>query len=127
MVLLVLLLVDLHLIPQTSDNYIYKIPPKLNDGIWKGKQIVSKKWIKEATRNHKPGHSYGKGYGYNWFPGSRTVNGKTFGFIATFGYGGQFLYIIPEFEIIFALTSDLTDRNWAVKGLVDEVLSVIIK
>jgi CubicO group peptidase (beta-lactamase class C family) len=99
----------------------------LNDGIWKGKQIVSKKWIKEATGNHKPGHSYWKGYGYNWFPGSRTVNGKTFNYIATFGYGGQFLYIIPKFEIIFALTSDLTDRNWAVNGLVDEMLSVLIK
>lgn len=97
----------------------------LNNGIWQGKQIVSKKWIKEATRNHKPDHSLGRGYGYNWVPGSRMVEGKTIHYIATFGYGGQFLIIFPEFDIIFALTSDLTERNRTVYAMVEEVLSAL--
>ncbi len=83
----------------------------LIDGTWKGKRIISQKWITEATLNHKA-RSYGRSfYGYNWTPGSKTVNGKTFDYIAAFGYGGQTLYLIPEFDLIIVFTCELTEGN----------------
>jgi len=58
----------------------------LADGRWKGKPILSRKWIGAATKRHEK-MSHGEHYGYNWFSGSKRVNGKSFDYIASFGYG----------------------------------------
>lgn len=83
----------------------------LKDGTWKGKRVISKEWIEEATEKINQrgrGNNY---YGYNWSPGSMNLNGKSYEYIAAFGYGGQTLYLIPDKELIIAFTCELTDRN----------------
>jgi len=83
----------------------------LRDGCWKGRRIVSEKWIKEATRAQMaiPGGS--RSYGYNWWPRKLRIGGREIAAVATFGYGGQTLYLIPEADLILAFTCDLTDRD----------------
>ena len=99
----------------------------LKDGTWQGKQIISQKWIKEATKNHKA-RSYGRNYyGYNWSPGSKTVNGKTFDYIAAFGYGGQILYLVPEMDLIIVFTCELTEGNANVHTLVEKTFKALIQ
>ena len=39
------------------------------------------------------------------------MNGIRFEYIASFGYGGQTLYIVPEFDLILVFTCDLTEGN----------------
>ena len=81
----------------------------LNEGNWNGKQIISKDWVLESTRENKSiprdiypdwlggdncNHSY---YTYQWWGNSNCDS--TFRFFAN-GNLGQNIYVIPEKEII---------------------------
>jgi CubicO group peptidase (beta-lactamase class C family) len=83
----------------------------LHDGKWKGKQVISEEWVKLATRRHIKNPRGGQYYGYCWFPGTLKREGKEVEYVASFGYGGQTLYLIPELDLIIVFTCELTDRN----------------
>jgi len=82
----------------------------LNDGTWQGRRIVSEQWIGEATRPRTTFPNGRQAYGYNWFPGSLWVGGNEFPFVATFGYGGQTMYIVPDLELILIFTCSLSEE-----------------
>ena len=82
----------------------------LRDGKWKDKRILSEKWVKEAPRSYTK-MSGRRRYAYNWFSGSMTVNQKQFDYIASFGYGGQTLYIVPEHDLILVITCELAESG----------------
>jgi CubicO group peptidase (beta-lactamase class C family) len=80
----------------------------LKEGRWQNKQIISKKWILESTRENKsiPREIYpawfGEGcrhvyYSYQWW--GHTNCDSTFQFFAS-GNLGQTIYIIPDQEVI---------------------------
>jgi CubicO group peptidase (beta-lactamase class C family) len=64
-------------------------------------------------------------YGYNWFPGSRVINGKSYDYVASFGYGGQNLFLFPELDLIVVFTSDLTEAGSNVRELVSGTFEAI--
>ncbi|UCD76679.1 MAG: serine hydrolase [Phycisphaerales bacterium] len=97
----------------------------LHDGTWKGEQIISREWIETATRRHVTLPRGRIGYGYNWFPGSRMIGGTSYDYIASFGYGGQNLYLFHELDLILVFTCDLSDRNSNVRLLIEETLEAI--
>jgi CubicO group peptidase (beta-lactamase class C family) len=99
----------------------------LKDGTWKGKRIISQKWIKEATQKHISRSSGTSYYGYNWIPGSKTVNGITFDYIAAFGYGGQTLYLVPELDLIIIFTCELTEGNANIHLLVNQTFETLVQ
>ena len=75
----------------------------LKGGFWDGQQIIPQKWVEESTKKHVsiPGlvgwaidH-----YGYQWFIHS-------FGF-HSLGARGQYIFVIPNLEIVVVLTSTL--------------------
>ncbi|MBF0207912.1 MAG: serine hydrolase [Oligoflexia bacterium] len=80
----------------------------LNNGIWDGARVISKKWIDEATRNQVPG----RGYGYLWWIPTN-VNSPTASrsFFAE-GRGGQIIYVSPESGMVVVTTG-------GVKGVAD--------
>jgi CubicO group peptidase (beta-lactamase class C family) len=98
----------------------------LKDGKWKGKQIISEKWVKEAPTTHVTTKGRGRSYAFNWMTGSRTINGKRFGYIASFGYGGQNLYIVPEYDLILVFTCELSGADSGVNRLVKRTFEAII-
>ena len=75
----------------------------LRGGEWNGRQVVSREWVEASTApvvpdvapdNDRPD----PGYGYQWWvPDSE--NGATRVFAAN-GYGGQFLLVSPEHDIV---------------------------
>lgn len=107
--------------PLGIDNYHWKTTPKgfedtegglylkaedlakigqlyLNKGQWNGQQILSEKWIAEATKKHVNdlyGDGGKEGYGYQWWrPGDEEE------IWAAMGFGNQFLIVIPKYEVI---------------------------
>jgi CubicO group peptidase (beta-lactamase class C family) len=77
----------------------------LNNGVWNGEQILPENWMKLSTKkwiNTKQGHHYG----FFWWltphagiPGFMIDgNGNYFGS----GYGGQKLFIIPDYNLVVA-------------------------
>ncbi|MBF9029637.1 serine hydrolase [Rhodobacterales bacterium HKCCE3408] len=74
----------------------------LDDGRWDGADIVPADWIAESWQARGRSPFSGDRYGYGWFlttlGGAEAAYGR--------GYGGQMLAVVPEREIVIAITSD---------------------
>jgi len=74
----------------------------LNQGEYKGQQLVSKKWIEQATTPKTK--IAGIDYGYLWWNIPFKFNGKTFISKTATGNGGQYIMVIPELELVAVFT-----------------------
>jgi len=76
----------------------------LNKGIFNGKRVVSEDWIakvssfKISTHNIEP---FGPEYGYLWWIGNKNKHSYYF----ANGYGGQFIVVVPDMELIVVATN----------------------
>ena len=79
----------------------------LDQGKWKGKQIVSQEWVQESTGKHMrlQDASDKNEYGYQWWHDDYEVDGKIISTIEARGAGGQFIFIAPQLEVVVAITS----------------------
>jgi len=68
----------------------------LNEGEWDGEQLISQSWVREATR-HRIDANLRDGYGYQWWVDDD-------GYYLALGYMGQFIFVIPEHEIVAVFT-----------------------
>ncbi|HEY7697424.1 MAG TPA: serine hydrolase, partial [Vicinamibacteria bacterium] len=82
-------------------GYLY-----LKDGVWEGKRILPEGWVAESTApavvaSTTPGRE--RKYGFQWwllpYEGSKRAWAG-----AALGYGGQFLFVVPEYELIAVFT-----------------------
>jgi CubicO group peptidase (beta-lactamase class C family) len=79
-------------------GYLY-----LNQGVWNGEQVVPQEWVNVSTRKHNDGGPpIGEQYGYQFW--ITTVNEHSAYFAA--GYGGQFIYVLPDLRIVVVITSN---------------------
>ena len=74
----------------------------LNNGSLDGVQLISQEWITESMKIRHNISAF-QGYGYHWFTYKPPLNGEIFYW--TRGYGGQLLYIIPEYDMVIVITS----------------------
>ncbi len=97
----------------------------LNQGKWKGKQLISGAWVEQATRAHVPASlplgnlsgADGRGvYGYNWWvngikpDGKRRWPGAPHGTYSASGYNNNDMFVIPKWNmVIVRLGLDQTD------------------
>jgi hypothetical protein len=75
----------------------------LQNGYWEDSQIVSESWIKQATARQveTPNGLAGRyGYGYQWWMNS-------FGGYSARGYGGQYIFVLPDYNIVAVFTGAL--------------------
>ena len=75
----------------------------LQNGVWNGKQVISKEWVAEASAKHidngKNDSSWGYGYGYQFWlnpPGGYRADGAF----------GQYSMIFPKQGAVVAITSE---------------------
>jgi CubicO group peptidase (beta-lactamase class C family) len=91
----------------------------LQRGLWDGKQLVSAQYIDQATRRHVasdvPPRSKPElwGYGYLWWTAT-TPNDDLPAFYAA-GYGGQFIYLVPQLKAVIVATTDAQSRAVAAR------------
>ncbi|MCG7587113.1 serine hydrolase [Photobacterium sp. OFAV2-7] len=76
----------------------------MNNGVYKGNQVLSKSWIERETAVHankdKP-----SSYGYLWWSHEAEVNGTTYRVRSARGAGGQFIFMVPELQLSAVFTS----------------------
>ena len=82
-------------------GYLY-----LNDGRWNGEQVISAEWVKASTRAHIAA-TLQDGYGYQWWVDSS-------GIYMALGYAGQFIFVVPEKDMVVVFTSDLPESDFYV-------------
>jgi len=82
----------------------------LRRGRWGAAQIVSPGWIDASTQPISSGppvffSNFGSGYGRFWWLFPSTRGGSGFGVIAASGSGGQWLFVVPELDLVVAVTA----------------------
>ncbi|NIS80228.1 MAG: serine hydrolase [Anaerolineales bacterium] len=94
---------DLRMLPHdmAKIGYLY-----LRGGQWEGKQIIPSSWVEASTRKHIPA-TLEDGYGYQWWVDDS-------GIYMALGYGGQFIFVVPEKDMVVVFTSDLPERDFYV-------------
>jgi CubicO group peptidase (beta-lactamase class C family) len=69
----------------------------LKDGRWDGRQIVSRRWVKEATRKHIEPQG-AAGYGYQWWLQKDPPR------FEALGRAGQRITVIPQLNLVVVFT-----------------------
>ena len=79
----------------------------LNKGSWNGKEILSQQWVDKSFDKHDVlENTRDKNeYGYLFWHKTYDVKGKKIESIEARGSGGQYLFIIPEYEVVAVITS----------------------
>ena len=91
----------LHMRPQDMAKIGYLF---LNNGLWEDKQIISSKWIKDSAHKYvSTAESFG--YGYQWWITESNEN-------YAMGYGGQYIFVVPDHNIIAVFTGYLVRKDW---------------
>lgn len=98
----------------------------LNNGKWKGYQIISQEWISESTRTHITLEKYNKDYleyrieyGYLWWcrnfyvQDKRVDNTRNIETFLAAGNGGQRIYIFPTQDMVVIFTGGNYDSPLA--------------
>jgi CubicO group peptidase (beta-lactamase class C family) len=80
-------------------GYLY-----LREGQWDGRQIVSARWVEDATREHTQTDG-DLGYGYQWWT-YPSLAGYT-----ALGRYGQTIFVIPEADLVIVTTAKLEDHD----------------
>ena len=85
-----------------------------NGGVWNGKQLIPKEWIKEATAFHiknseepeekRSLNDWGQGYAYQMWRGKNNT-------VRLDGMGGQFVVLIPDKDAIVVFTANNTNTQ----------------
>jgi len=74
----------------------------LNNGMWQGKQYISADWIARSQYAYiaSTGYLPNTSYGYQWWIQNFTIDGTVHRCFFAAGWGGQYLFIIPDLELI---------------------------
>jgi CubicO group peptidase (beta-lactamase class C family) len=75
-----------------------------NEGVWNGKQILSKEWIKNSF-SHQMTISEDEYYGYLFWNKTYNVNGVNYEVYYSSGNGGNRIFIFKDFPIVVVITS----------------------
>lgn len=78
-----------------------------NGGRFDGRQLVPEEWITASWRPTGSSPWNGHGYGYLWW--MRRWGGERAYF--AWGYGGQFIVVVPRLDLVIVATSSLRDRE----------------
>ncbi len=93
----------------------------LNDGKVGAKQVLPSSWIQQSWTDVATSPFNGYRYGLGWW--SRDGRGYRVHF--AWGYGGQYVFVVPDLRLVVVATSALSDRrdrehNQAIHRLLDD-------
>ena len=96
----------------------------LKGGRWKSRQIVSHNWVKESTRAHIKAGGYQ--YGYQWWRGKTITNNQIIDAFWAWGHGGQFIFVLPELDLVVVFTAKHHDNPGYSERAFDMLTNYII-
>ena len=79
-------------------------------GLWEGRRILNTEWVTRATKPHvnfdKPTQ-----YGYFWWSHEAQLGDETVRVRSCRGAGGQFIFVVPEKNLVAVVTSYYADNR----------------
>ncbi|SHF77308.1 CubicO group peptidase, beta-lactamase class C family [Fodinibius roseus] len=79
----------------------------LNGGSFRGEQIVSERWLEDSFRTYTRSNFNPYDYGYMWW--KKPVGAFQVRF--AWGFGGQYIFLIPELDAVVVLTGSLQNAD----------------
>ena len=74
----------------------------LQRGSWNGRQLIPAAWIDSSFVPRTTSPFNGNHYGYGWW--MRSAVGHDIHY--AWGYGGQFIFVVPDLDLVVVMTSD---------------------
>jgi CubicO group peptidase (beta-lactamase class C family) len=108
----------LYMLPRDMAKFGYLY---LNNGMWNGRQIISKEWIENSTKARLSIDSHWD-YGYQWWLRTFHANSRAYESFAARGWGGQYIFVFPSLEMVVVFTGG----NYSTPEPVDEILTRFI-
>ena len=79
----------------------------IDDGAWQGQQLISAEWVAASVARHVDVSEWAtlsEAYGYQWWLDDLAYGSGTTPAYITSGYGGQYIFAMPELDIVVAFT-----------------------
>jgi len=113
----------------TPSKYIQSYMAKfgmlyLNNGNWKGQQIISEDWIKQSVKSYiSVPWDHEIFYGYLWWKMPiLMLNGQRIEGYAAEGFGGQYIFVLPTLNMVVVFTSGI---DWNRPELIYQPLELL--
>ncbi len=97
----------------------------LNEGVWEGQQVLPTDWVHKSVERQlqieNPGEPWDLYYGYGWWL-------HDIGAFAAHGSGGQFIYVMPDLDMVVIFTGGLSDLDFVEPELLirDWVMTAVV-
>lgn len=83
-----------------------------------GRRLLTESWIRESWRPHRRSPWNGYGYGYYWWHRRSGPYEVHF----AWGYGGQFLFVLPQLDLVVVATSRFASSGRRHRGEIHRLL-----
>ncbi|MFZ6689649.1 serine hydrolase domain-containing protein [Undibacterium sp. SXout11W] len=93
----------------------------LDDGNYLGHNIISKSYLNQSIRGHLAAEESWT-YGYGWRIGNESVGNKIYTWIGAFGNGGQRLFLVPDLDMVVAITAGRYNQTAPANGRASHLL-----
>jgi len=94
----------------------------LNNGKWKGKQIISEDWVRQSVKSHISPW-YETFYGYLWWKKPLLMlDGQRLEGYSAEGFGGQLIFVLPSYNMVVVFTSAI---DWNQADLLNQPLEML--
>ncbi len=98
----------------------------IHEGRWNQQQLVPAQWVREST-TPKIHPTSTLGYGYFWWTRNFRWKEKTVASFFAWGYGGQYIIVIPEVDLVIVMSGSHwgTNPESQMVDIVEEILSAV--
>lgn len=91
----------------------------LQKGMWNGRRLIPAAWVEEATARQtsngsNPRSDWDQGYGYQFWRSRHGFRGD--------GAFGQYMLVLPEYDVVVAITSGVRDMQSVMNLVWDKLL-----
>ena len=79
----------------------------IDEGAWQGRQLISPEWVAASVARHVDISSWASlsvAYGYQWWLDDLAYGTGTTPAYVTSGYGGQYIFAMPDVDVVVAFT-----------------------
>ncbi|MCX8526218.1 serine hydrolase [Chryseobacterium formosus] len=84
-----------------------------NNGVWNGKNILNKSWVKKSFTNYFSDNKDFEGYGYLFWRKVYKVGGKSFESYQSNGNGGNKIVIFTEIPLVIVITARAYNKPYS--------------
>ncbi len=79
----------------------------IDDGMWQGQQLISPAWVADSVVRRvdiSAWATFSEAYGFQWWLDDFRHQGQVVAAYVTSGYGGQYIFALPDLELVVAFT-----------------------